>query len=113
MSIDNQEHEIMSQEIEALLREYAVDDHARDVLAPLVALTSLRMNHLYADLGFENRVQMGRFMMENFPLLAQQKPQDKLWKKFLYDLIGKVAPACSECDDQQSCFKCILTEVAS
>jgi len=41
------------------------------------------------------------------------KPKDKLWKKFLYDAIGMVAPACVACDDQEHCFTCILAEASA
>ena len=107
------EYTIMEAEVLALLQQHAVNGHARHVLAPWVAYESLKMNHLYEDLGFHSRTEMGRFMKRNFPTLAAQKPADKLWKKFLYDAIGKVAPACATCDDQATCFKCILQEMSA
>jgi nitrogen fixation protein NifQ len=64
------------------------------------------MNHLYQDLGFKSRIEMGRYMKKYFPKLAELKPADKLWKKFIYDLIDETAPACVECKDQISCFAC-------
>ena len=105
-----QEHKKMYDAINALLGEYAVNGYVRYILAPHVALISLEMNHMYEDLGFGSRSEMGRFMMRNFPKLALKKPKDKLWKKFLYDEIGAVAPACLSCDDQMSCFKCMFSE---
>jgi nitrogen fixation protein NifQ len=107
------EHEIMYDDIRVLLASHAVNGFAQMVLAPLVARTSLEMNHLYEDLGFKSRTEMGRFMMRNFPELAKQKPKDKLWKKYLYDCIGAVAPACATCDDQATCFKCIMQELSA
>ena len=107
------EHEIMYDEIRMMLASYAVNGFAEMVLAPLVARTSLEMNHLYEDLGFKSRTEMGRFMMRNFPELAKQKPKDKLWKKYLYDCIDAVAPACATCDDQATCFKCIMQELSA
>jgi nitrogen fixation protein NifQ len=104
---------LMETEICDLLRAHAITPRARNVLAPWVARESLKMNHLYEDLGFTSRTQMGAFMKEHFPELAAQKPKDKLWKKFLYDAIGKVAPACATCDDQATCFKCILQEMSA
>lgn len=98
--------EVMEKEITQLLQSYANDSFARYELAPLVAKRSLMMHHLYEDLGFNNRIEMGRFMTANFPLLAKQKPTDKLWKKYIYDLIGKVAPACVSCTDNMNCFAC-------
>lgn len=108
----NKEHELMYNAVKNLLQEYAVNFHARMILAPFVAQKSLQMNHLYEDLDFTSRTQMGKFMKKNFPELAVQKPKDKLWKKYLYDRIDAVAPACASCDDQATCFKCLLSECA-
>jgi nitrogen fixation protein NifQ len=107
------ELEVMEREIIALLKMYAVNGQAKYILAPLVAKKSLEMNHLYEDLGFQSRTQMGKFMKKNFPQLAANKPKDKLWKKYLYDCIGKVAPACATCDDQLTCFSCLLKEMSA
>ena len=107
------ELEIMEKEIGALLHHYGVNAYAQTVLGKWVAYESLNENHLYHDLGFKSRTEMGKFMKKNYPLLAEQKPKDKLWKKFLYDKIGKVAPACASCDDQFSCFKCIVNEMSA
>lgn len=105
-----QEYVVMYEKLVALLHSFAVDENAKEILAPMVAKKSLMMNHLYEDIGFCSRSEMGKFMMKNFPILAKEKPKEKLWKKFLYDKIGEVAPACATCDDQQTCFKCILSE---
>ncbi|MFY9141964.1 nitrogen fixation protein NifQ [Sulfuricurvum sp.] len=107
------ELDVMCHEIENYLKKYAMDDEARYVIAPLIAKKSLEMNHLYQDLGFKSRTQMGAYMSEHFPGLARLKPKEKLWKKFLYDAIGKVAPACATCNDQEHCFTCILAEASA
>lgn len=107
------EIKIMEEEVYALLCSYGVDSNAQDVLAPWIAKESLKMNHLYQDLGLNNRIEMGKFMTKNFPLLAAKKPKDKLWKKFIYDEIGKVAPACATCSDQMSCFACMVSEMTA
>jgi hypothetical protein len=60
------------------LQQFAADEKAREEIAPRVALKSLGENHLYQDLGLENRIQMGKLMKTLFPALAAQKPQDKL-----------------------------------
>lgn len=105
------EREIMENEVTSLLASHAVSEFAAHTVAPLVAKKSLMMNHLYQDLGFKNRAQMGTFMKTYFPVLAASKPQDRLWKKFIYDLVGKVAPACYACNDQAGCFKCKIEEL--
>lgn len=105
--------EVMEKEVCALLQSYAVNPFAKMVLAPWVAYESLKMNHLYQDLGFKSRTEMGRFMSKNFPEFAARKPKDKLWKKFIYDEIGRIAPACVSCDDQMNCFKCLVSELSA
>jgi len=106
-------HTIMENEIIALLQKHAVDEYAKEELAPWVAKKSLEMHHMYEDMGFESRTQMGKFMLEHFRTLAEEKPKDKLWKKFLYDEIGKIAPACVSCNDQLTCFSCRVSEVSA
>jgi nitrogen fixation protein NifQ len=96
-----------------LLKAHAIDENAKNVLAPHVARVSLEMNHLYEDLGFHSRSEMGKFMMAHFPTLAVRKPKEKLWKKFLYDEVGAIAPACATCNDQITCFSCLLKEMSA
>ena len=100
----------MYEKVRTLLAKHAINGYAEYILAPHVARISLEMHHLYEDLGFKNRSQMGAFMMKNFPGLAKQKPKTKLWKKFLYDSIHEIAPACVYCDDQLTCWSCIVSE---
>lgn len=90
------------------LQRYAKNRYSKYVIAPHIAAMSLKENHLYQDLGFKNRVQMGRYMKCHFPKLSEIKPVDKLWKKFIYDSINCVAPACFTCKDQSNCFACQL-----
>lgn len=98
----------MESEVLKLLQQNANDTNARDKLAPWIAKTSLQMGHLYSDLGLESREEMGKFMKKNFTSLAALKPDSIRWKKFLYDCIGKTAPACSTCLDIKNCFRCSL-----
>lgn len=107
------EERLMYNDVKALLSGYAVNTFAQTVLAPLVAEKSLLMNHLYEDLGFKSRTEMGQFMKKNFPELAAEKPKDKLWKKYLYDRINAIAPACATCDDQLTCFRCMVSEISA
>ena len=108
-----QTHEQMCHAVTSLLAAHATNTYAKEVLAPYIASVSLEMNHLYEDLGFQSRSEMGKFMMKNFSTLAVQKPKEKLWKKFLYDKIGAVAPACATCNDHDSCFSCLLKEMSA
>ena len=102
--------EKMEKAVLTLLQAHANDDYAKNELSPWIAKTSLQMGHLYSDLGLESRKEMGEFMEKHFTSLAKLKPEDKRWKKYLYDCIGKTAPACSTCDDISNCFNCSLNQ---
>lgn len=98
----------MVRAIRTLLEKHAVDDRARNEMAPLVAEKSVMMNHLYEDLGFPDRKVMNAFMTRHFPTLAATRPTEIRWKKYLYDCVGMTAPACDGCYDQVNCFGCEL-----
>ena len=100
--------ELMEKEVLELLVKYANDDFAKNELAPLIAKTSIQMGHLYSDLGLASREEMGKLMSANFSSLAKLKPSEVRWKKYLYDCIGKTAPACAKCTDISNCFHCSL-----
>lgn len=102
------DYDLMEKEILALLQEHANDKYAKYELAPTIAKVSLEMGHLYSDLGFKSREDMGRLMSKNFSSLAKCKPDSVRWKKYLYDTIGKTAPACATCKDISNCFNCTL-----
>jgi nitrogen fixation protein NifQ len=96
----------LEQKVTNFLQSYASTNYAREHIASLVAEKSLLPNHMYQDLLMDSRVQMGEFMAFHFGVLATMKPKDVLWKKFIYDCIGEVAPACSTCSDNIHCFSC-------
>ncbi len=106
--INMEREELLKNKILELLLIYAADDSTREIQAVEVSEKSILMNHLYEDLGFENRTQMNQFMTKHFPKLAENKPKDILWKKYLFNLIEEMAPSCYECKDVASCFKCII-----
>lgn len=106
MLLEATDVEILEQKVTKLLQSYALNEYSFKHIAPLVAKTSLMPNHLYEDLGFQSRTQMGKFMALHFPQLARNKPKEVLWKKYIYDLIGEVAPACESCEDSVTCFSC-------
>jgi len=101
----------MEAKVTLLLQIHAEDDKAKWEVAPHIAKTSLMMGHLYSDLGLRNRFEMACLMKEHFPRLAQKKPKNKLWKKFIYDSVGEVAPSCVECKDNVNCFACNDSEL--
>lgn len=100
-------------EIQALLIFYAEDEHGRNSLATRIAAAALEMNHLYEDLGLPSRAHMNHLMKKHYPALAAMKPETVRWKKFLFDTVGSVAPACVACGDQTRCFSCDLELIKS
>ncbi|WP_428023320.1 nitrogen fixation protein NifQ [Arcobacter sp.] len=100
--------ELMEKEVLDLLIKHANNEVIKTTLAPLIAKTSIEMGHLYSDLGLASREEMGKLMSANFSSLAKLKPSDVRWKKYLYDCIGKTAPACAKCNDISNCFHCSL-----
>lgn len=81
------------------------------LLAAMIARRAQRPNHLWQDLGLQNRSELSRLMRTHFAPLAMRNSTDMKWKKFLYRTICRdtgyslcVAPSCSECDDFAFCF---------
>lgn len=107
------EEQIMEKAICQFLQGHAHTHLAKVDIAPDIARKSLMMNHLYEDMGFASRTQMGKYLEFHFPSLVETKPKDVLWKKFLYDSIGSVAPACAGCDDSVTCFSCKDEELSA
>ncbi|MBB5021441.1 nitrogen fixation protein NifQ [Desulfurispira natronophila] len=98
------------QQICELLLSYADKNEKSQALAHTIAHKSLLMNHLYEDMGLSSRQEMNTLMQEHFPRLAAQKPDNIRWKKYLYDTIGHVAPACDLCHDYDNCFDCRILQ---
>jgi nitrogen fixation protein NifQ len=81
------------------------------LLAAMIARRAQRPNHLWQDLGLNNRGELSELMTRHFKPLAMRNAQDMKWKKFLYRLICAdasytlcTAPSCAECDDFEHCF---------
>jgi len=80
-------------------------------LAHMVARRCMRPNHLWQDLGFRNRRELGWLMTRHFESLAGRNRADMKWKKFFYRTVCRddgymlcAAPSCAECDDFDNCF---------
>lgn len=98
---------VLAEKIKYLLIGHAMTKEST-VLADVIAQKSTRMNHLYQDMGFKSRSEMSEFMARHYPKLAEKKPKEIRWKKFLYDCIEETAPACEYCKDIENCFSCEL-----
>lgn len=106
----------MSKEIDSikiidLLKKYATNNFASSALAYYIAEKIFEKGHLYSDMGLSSRVELNKLMSENYPRLAALRPDTKRWKKYMFDEIGSIAPACYDCKDSQDCFKCDLLEM--
>jgi len=81
------------------------------LLAPMIARRAQRPNHLWQDLGLQDRGELSELMTKHFAPLAARNNKDMKWKKFLYRTICRdtgyalcVAPSCGECADFDHCF---------
>jgi nitrogen fixation protein NifQ len=81
------------------------------LLAAMIARRAQRPNHLWQDLGLDNRAELSQLMTRHFKPLALRNTGDMKWKKFFYRLICAdasytlcTAPSCAECDDFEGCF---------
>ncbi len=99
-----------AQKIILLLAQNAGNDFAKTALASYISAKAFEAGHLYADMGLSSRSEMNRLMCENYPVLAAKRAPEIRWKKFLFDEIGSIAPACYGCLDAKNCFKCDILE---
>ena len=81
------------------------------LFAAMIARRSQRPNHLWQDLGLNNRGELSELMKRHFKPLAMRNTGDMKWKKFFYRQICAdegftlcAAPSCAECDDFENCF---------
>ena len=81
------------------------------LLAMLIARRAQRANHLWQDLGLQNRGELSQLMTSHFSALARRNKQDMKWKKFFFRMICTEegsrlcsAPSCHECVDIHACF---------
>ena len=80
-------------------------------LAAIVARRSLGPNHLWQDLGLNDRSELGRLLHRHFAPLASENVHDMKWKKFFYRRLCQLdgvlvckAPNCEVCTDKAVCF---------
>ena len=81
------------------------------VLADIIARRAQGPNHLWQDLGLQDRAELTGLMRRHFAPLKERNVRDMKWKKFLYRTICRdegygfcAAPTCGECDDYHICF---------
>jgi nitrogen fixation protein NifQ len=81
------------------------------LLAAMIARRAQASNHLWQDLGLNNRGELSDLMTRHFKPLAARNTGDMKWKKFFYRIICAdegfslcTAPSCAECGDFENCF---------
>jgi nitrogen fixation protein NifQ len=81
------------------------------VLADILTRRAQSSNHLWQDLGLQDRSELTQLMVRHFAPLKDRNVHDMKWKKFLYRTICRdegygfcAAPTCGECDDYHVCF---------
>lgn len=94
-----------------LLDHRASRQRSETWLAAIVATACAGSDHLWQDLGLNDRGELSRLLVDNFPALAALNSSDMKWKKFLYrQLCAREgiyvcpAPSCGVCTDFARCF---------
>lgn len=97
--------------VSLLLRYRANIEESEYDIAVIVATACRGNDHLWQDLGLNNRRELSELFIRNFPKLAALNDRDMKWKKFLYKRLCEEdgiyvcrAPSCSECKDLPNCF---------
>lgn len=97
---------------ELLLRHCADDAPLATALAAIVARRAMEANHLWEDLGLNDRSALTHLMGRHFPDLASQNTNNMRWKRFLYRRLCEeegvmhcTSPTCSACADVDKCFE--------
>lgn len=94
-----------------LLRYRAGLEECEYDIAVIVATACSGRDHLWQDLGLNNRSELSQLFANNFPQLAALNTRDMKWKKFLYKQLCEEegiyvcrAPSCGACKDFKACF---------
>ena len=100
------------EQVLALLLSHATDASPETkALCAMIARRAMRPNHLWQDLGLNDRGELNRLLRERVPTLHARNTQDMKWKKFFYRSLCELegftlctAPSCRECCDFDRCF---------
>ncbi|MBF0219143.1 MAG: nitrogen fixation protein NifQ [Gammaproteobacteria bacterium] len=100
------------EELTVLLQEGRSGNHPSEIiLARIIAAASLGVQHLWQDLGLEDRTQLTALLHHNFAPLAKRNDRNMKWKRFFYKQLCDNAgvyscrvPSCELCSDTHLCF---------
>lgn len=80
-------------------------------LAVLIARRAMRPDHLWQDLGLNDRGELNRLLARHFRTLYAGNTGNMRWKKYFYRVLCEAegfslcaAPSCSVCSDFTDCF---------
>jgi nitrogen fixation protein NifQ len=80
-------------------------------LAVLIARRAMRPDHLWQDLGLNNRGELNRLLARHFRTLHAGNTGNMRWKKYFYRVLCEAegfslcaAPSCAVCTDFNDCF---------
>ncbi|MBS1165468.1 MAG: nifQ [Proteobacteria bacterium] len=80
-------------------------------LAVLIARRAMRPDHLWQDLGLNDRGELNRLLARHFQTLHAGNTGNMRWKKYFYRVLCEAegfslcaAPSCSVCSDFTDCF---------
>jgi nitrogen fixation protein NifQ len=80
-------------------------------LAYAVTACCMGDDHLWQDMGLDNRQQLSELLEQHFPVLYAKNTRNMRWKKFFYKQLCEKAgayvcraPSCSVCVDYQNCY---------
>jgi nitrogen fixation protein NifQ len=97
--------------LQLLLDHRSDDGDETRWLAHAIATACLGGNHLYQDMGFNNRATLSELLRRHFTSLYEKNNGNMKWKKFFYkQLCARAeinickAPSCQVCDDYAKCF---------
>jgi nitrogen fixation protein NifQ len=101
-----------AEELQRLLRDHLAPGLASAAwMADILTAACVGKDHLWQDLGLNDRDELSRLMRINFPALATANTGDMKWKKFLYrqfcareGIYVCPAPSCGVCADHAKCF---------
>lgn len=87
------------------------DDAVAGWLAAIIARRAMRPDHLWQDLGLQNRSELNALLARHFPALHAGNVRNMRWKKYFYRRICEsegfalcTAPSCAACCDFSDCF---------
>lgn len=110
-SPDKERSEEFDELVRLLLDNRTQGNEIEALMAKLVALGCLGQDHLWSDLGLNERKDLSRLLLLNFYPLASKNNWDMRWKKFFYRQICESkrgllcrAPSCNECTDYETCY---------